>query len=259
MRRTSRTTSRSTRRMDCTPNRHPSAASIPSPSRGLLSHAGRQPHRFSRLRGRVPGADAPEDCWRWASRDAIVGKAVAILWPIAHWAVAAVGDQAFSTSFATERLEERHDIGGDFGPIGARIGDDRSMTAFVARQSRSRAQPRRGRRSFERLREAEGSASANAAAGRPGPPRRRHCGYATTIIAAASTIVARITVRLAVGGDRGGRSRRGQRRRPHSRHARRRAPPASTREPPVPFRRVAGSRGGRALSRSRASTSGVRK
>ena len=29
--------------------------------------------------------DAPETCWRWASRDAIVGKAVVILWPIGHW------------------------------------------------------------------------------------------------------------------------------------------------------------------------------
>lgn len=34
---------------------------------------------------RSPGAD--EDCWRWASRAGIVGKVVAILWPIPRWAV----------------------------------------------------------------------------------------------------------------------------------------------------------------------------
>lgn len=28
---------------------------------------------------------APPDCWRWASRDSIVGAAVAILWPIGRW------------------------------------------------------------------------------------------------------------------------------------------------------------------------------
>ena len=33
---------------------------------------------------RTPGA--PEDCWRWAERDAIVGKAVLIFWPIGRWA-----------------------------------------------------------------------------------------------------------------------------------------------------------------------------
>jgi signal peptidase I len=31
-------------------------------------------------------ADATEDCWRWATREGIVGKAVAILWPITRWA-----------------------------------------------------------------------------------------------------------------------------------------------------------------------------
>ncbi|MBX0301316.1 signal peptidase I [Cryobacterium sp. 1639] len=29
--------------------------------------------------------DADQDCWRWASRDGIVGKAVMILWPIPRW------------------------------------------------------------------------------------------------------------------------------------------------------------------------------
>lgn len=29
--------------------------------------------------------DAPADCWRWAERDGIVGKAVTILWPIGRW------------------------------------------------------------------------------------------------------------------------------------------------------------------------------
>lgn len=28
---------------------------------------------------------APASCWRWASRDAIVGKAVVILWPFSRW------------------------------------------------------------------------------------------------------------------------------------------------------------------------------
>jgi signal peptidase I len=30
--------------------------------------------------------DASDECWRWASRDAIVGKAVLIFWPIGRWA-----------------------------------------------------------------------------------------------------------------------------------------------------------------------------
>jgi signal peptidase I len=29
---------------------------------------------------------ASSDCWRWASSDAVVGKAVAILWPVSRWA-----------------------------------------------------------------------------------------------------------------------------------------------------------------------------
>lgn len=28
---------------------------------------------------------APADCWRWASRDGVVGKAVVILWPFNRW------------------------------------------------------------------------------------------------------------------------------------------------------------------------------
>lgn len=31
-------------------------------------------------------AGAAEGCWRWATRDGIVGRAVAILWPITRWA-----------------------------------------------------------------------------------------------------------------------------------------------------------------------------
>lgn len=30
-------------------------------------------------------ADASPDCWRWASREGVVGKAAAILWPISRW------------------------------------------------------------------------------------------------------------------------------------------------------------------------------
>ena len=30
-------------------------------------------------------ADAAADCWRWATRDGIVGKAAVILWPIGRW------------------------------------------------------------------------------------------------------------------------------------------------------------------------------
>lgn len=30
-------------------------------------------------------ADADQGCWRWASRDGIVGRAVVILWPITRW------------------------------------------------------------------------------------------------------------------------------------------------------------------------------
>lgn len=30
-------------------------------------------------------ADADQDCWRWASRDDIVGVASAIIWPIGRW------------------------------------------------------------------------------------------------------------------------------------------------------------------------------
>lgn len=30
--------------------------------------------------------DPPENCWRWALRDDVVGKAVVILWPIDRWA-----------------------------------------------------------------------------------------------------------------------------------------------------------------------------
>ena len=30
-------------------------------------------------------ADATADCWRWATRDGIVGRAAIILWPIARW------------------------------------------------------------------------------------------------------------------------------------------------------------------------------
>jgi len=33
---------------------------------------------------RAPGA--PDRCWRWATREGIVGRAVAILWPITRWA-----------------------------------------------------------------------------------------------------------------------------------------------------------------------------
>lgn len=29
--------------------------------------------------------DSPEDCWRWARRDDIVGRAVAIIWPVTRW------------------------------------------------------------------------------------------------------------------------------------------------------------------------------
>ena len=32
---------------------------------------------------RVP--DAPEDCWRWATGDGIVGRAAEILWPVSRW------------------------------------------------------------------------------------------------------------------------------------------------------------------------------
>lgn len=31
-------------------------------------------------------SDASADCWRWASRSGIVGKASLILWPVDHWA-----------------------------------------------------------------------------------------------------------------------------------------------------------------------------
>ncbi|MFD5224640.1 signal peptidase I [Microbacterium sp. NPDC058342] len=33
---------------------------------------------------RAAGAD-PEECWRWAKRDQIVGKAAVVLWPIGRW------------------------------------------------------------------------------------------------------------------------------------------------------------------------------
>ena len=41
--------------------------------------------RDSAVSCRSPGAN--EDCWRWASHAGIVGKVVAILWPIPRWAV----------------------------------------------------------------------------------------------------------------------------------------------------------------------------
>lgn len=31
-------------------------------------------------------ATAPEECWRWATDAGVVGKAVAILWPVSRWA-----------------------------------------------------------------------------------------------------------------------------------------------------------------------------
>lgn len=37
----------------------------------------------SAARCRAEGA--PADCWRWATHGGVVGKAVAVLWPIGHW------------------------------------------------------------------------------------------------------------------------------------------------------------------------------
>jgi hypothetical protein len=33
---------------------------------------------------RAPGAD--DGCWRWATRDGLVGRAAAVIWPIPRWA-----------------------------------------------------------------------------------------------------------------------------------------------------------------------------